>query len=62
VAFPVGTMCRVLGVTRSGFYAWKKRPKPERVKADAQLAVTVAAVHQRSRKIYGSPRVRLSSR
>jgi putative transposase len=57
VAFPVGTMCRVLGVTRSGFYAWKKRPKPARVKADAQLAVTIAAVHQRSRKVYGSPRV-----
>jgi transposase InsO family protein len=50
-------MCRVLGVTRSGFYAWKKRPKPARVKADALLAVTVAAVHQRSRKVYGSPRV-----
>lgn len=57
VAFPVGTMCRVLGVTRSGFYAWKKRPKPARLKTDAQLAVTVAAVHQRSRKVYGSPRV-----
>lgn len=57
VAFPVDTMCCVLGVTRSGFYAWRKRPKPARAKADAQLAVTVAAVHQRSRKVYGSPRV-----
>lgn len=57
VAFPVETMCRVLGVTRSGFYAWKKRPKPARVKADAQLAAAVAGVHQRSRKTYGSPRV-----
>jgi hypothetical protein len=27
VAFPVNTVCRVLGVTRSGYYAWKKRPK-----------------------------------
>ena len=57
VAFPVSTMCRVLGVTKSGFYAWRKRPKPERVRRDAQLAATVAAVHQRSRRTYGSPRV-----
>ncbi len=57
VAFPVETMCRVLGVTRSGFYAWKKRPKPARVKSDAQLTVKVVAAHQRSRKTYGSPRV-----
>jgi transposase InsO family protein len=57
VAFPVETMCRVLGVTRSGFYAWKKRPKPARAKSDAQLAVKVAAAHKRSRKTYGSPRV-----
>ena len=57
VAFPVETMCRVLGVARSGFYAWKKRPKPARAKSDAQLAVKVAAAHQRSRRTYGSPRV-----
>ena len=57
VAFPVSAMCRVLGVTKSGFYAWRKRPKPERVRRDAQLAATVAAVHQRSRRTYGSPRV-----
>jgi putative transposase len=57
VAFSVKAMCRVLGVTRSGFYAWKKRPKPAREKSDAQLAATVASVHERSRKAYGSPRV-----
>ena len=57
VAFPVITMCRVLGVTRSGFYAWMKRPKPARARSDAQLAATVAAVHERSRRTYGSPRV-----
>jgi putative transposase len=57
VAFPVNTMCRVLGVTRSGFYAWSKRPTPARARSDAQLAATVAAVHQRSRRTYGSPRV-----
>ena len=57
VAFPVNAMCRVLGVAKSGFYAWAKRPKPEREKQDERLALTVAAVHKRSRNTYGSPRV-----
>jgi hypothetical protein len=49
VACPVSTMCRLLDVTRSGFYAWRNRPRPARAKRDAHLAATVAAVHQRSR-------------
>lgn len=57
VAFPVALMCRVLGVSTSGFYAWLKRPQPERAKSDARLALDVAAVHARSRGRYGSPRV-----
>lgn len=55
--FPVGVLCEVLDVSRSGFYAWKKRPPSARAKADERLAVEVAAAHQRSRKRYGSPRV-----
>ena len=57
VAFPIALMCRVLGVSVSGFYAWRKRPEAERAKVDARLAVEVAASHKRSRGRYGSPRV-----
>lgn len=57
VAFPVALMCRVLGVSVSGFYAWRKRPESARTKDDARLAVEVAASHKRSRGRYGSPRV-----
>ena len=57
VAFPVLAMCKVLGVTRSGFYAWKKRPKSARARADEQLGIVIAAMHEKSRKRYGSPRI-----
>jgi putative transposase len=57
VAFPVQTMCRVLEVSRSGYYAWKKRPEPAKTTQDAQLAVEIAGTHKRNRGIYGSPRV-----
>ena len=55
--YPVEVLCDVLEVSRSGYYAWCKRPAPPRVANDAQLAAEIAGVHQRSRRTYGSPRV-----
>lgn len=57
VAFPVVLMCRLLGVSRSGFYAWKERPASTHSSDDARLSVDVAAVYKRSCGRYGSPRV-----
>jgi putative transposase len=57
VAYPVATMCRVLGVSTSGFYAWQKEPLSARTRSDAALAKQVAAAHKKSRGTYGSPRV-----
>lgn len=57
VAFPIATMCRMLDVSRSGYYAWKARPEPAKKAEDAHLAVEIASAHKRSRGIYGSPRV-----
>jgi len=55
--YPVRVLCRVLQVSRAGFYAWLRRPEPERVRRDQQLSVLVEASFQDSRKTYGSPRV-----
>lgn len=55
--YPVSVLCEVLGVSRSGFYAWQQRPPSTRAKSDAQLAAQVAATHEKSGKRYGSPRV-----
>lgn len=55
--YPIALLCQVLGVSRSGFYAWYHRPVPQRERGDAQLAVQVVAAHTRSRGTYGSPRV-----
>lgn len=57
VAFSVATMCRVLGVSTSGFYDWQKAPGSARAKQDAALAAKIAETHERSRGRYGSPRV-----
>ena len=55
--YPVRVLCTVLEVSRSGYYAWFDRPEPVRMAEDAQLAVEIAAAHNRSRATYGSPRV-----
>ena len=57
VAFSVKALCRVLGISRSGYYAWRKRPKATRAADDARLTAEVVAAHRRSRGIYGSPRI-----
>ncbi|QDE70170.1 hypothetical protein BHS05_25935 [Myxococcus xanthus] len=51
----VAFLCRQLGVSRSGYYAWAKRPEPQRRQRDRELSVEVAAIHQQSRGTYGSP-------
>jgi putative transposase len=55
--YPVTVLCSVLAVSKSGFYAWTRRPPSARKKADAVLAVEVASTHERTRRVYGSPRV-----
>jgi putative transposase len=55
--FPVGLMCAVLGVTRSGYYAWRGRPESPRARRQAELLQAIEAVHRESRGTYGSPRV-----
>lgn len=49
--------CRVLGVSRSGYYEWKGRPESSRAVRDTELLKLTGAVHADSRGSYGSPRV-----
>jgi putative transposase len=60
--YPVALMCRVLQVSRSGFYAWRKRPASARALEDQSLTVEVSAIHAESRRSYGSPRVHMELR
>jgi transposase InsO family protein len=60
--YPIVILCHVLGVSCSGFYAWLRRPPSARARSDQQLAVEIVAVHARSRRTYGSPRVRATLR
>jgi putative transposase len=53
----VAVACRVLRVSRSGFYEWRGRAPSARQVADEQLTVTITEVHSASRGSYGAPRV-----
>jgi putative transposase len=50
-------MCRLLKISRSGFYAWLDRPLCERQRFDLMLTGRIAAIHRRSRGAYGSPNI-----
>lgn len=56
-SYPLGRLCQVMQVSWSGFYAWRRRPKSERVKQDEALTRRIQTVHQQSRRIYGAPRI-----
>jgi transposase InsO family protein len=53
----VTTMCRVLEVSKAGYYAWRARPLCERVRADRRLTQRIREIHRATRARYGSPRV-----
>ncbi len=55
--YAVTTLCRVLGVSRSGYYTWRTRPESQRSHANRALVVHIQAIHTRSRRTYGSPRI-----
>ena len=53
--FPVSLLCKTVGVTRQGFYAWKRRPPSKRELADRELAERIKVIHAESEQIYGAP-------
>lgn len=55
--FAVARMCRVLGVSTSGYYAWRKGPASGRRRKDAVLLARIREIHQGSRQTYGAPRI-----
>jgi transposase InsO family protein len=55
--FRVGLMCKVLKVSRSGYYAWRERQPSRREREDRELAHRIHTIHRESRETYGSPRI-----
>jgi len=55
--YPIATMCRLLGVSPSGYYAWSKRQPSRRAQSDVALTAQIGAAHAASRGTYGAPRV-----
>jgi putative transposase len=55
--YPVALLCRVLGVSRSGYYAWRERPPAARTQSNRVLTAQIRTIHERSRGTYGAPRI-----
>lgn len=55
--FPVSLLCRAMGVSRAGYYAWCHRGPSARAIADAQLSERIGRIHDRTLGIYGAPRI-----
>jgi transposase InsO family protein len=57
IYYPIAVMCRVLEVSRSGYYAWRVRPMCETAMRREQLAEHIREAHEDNREVYGSPRI-----
>ena len=55
--YPIACLCRVLGVSTSGYYAWRQRPPSRRAQEREALGRRIAAIHAESRQTYGARRV-----
>ena len=55
--FPILLMCRVLAVSRSGYYVWLKHPESKKNQDDKALSKEITEIHRESFSTYGSPRV-----
>ena len=55
--YPIATMCRLLGVSASGYHAWQGRPPSARAEGDGRLLERIAKIHAASRGTYGAPRI-----
>jgi transposase InsO family protein len=60
--YPIRVLCETLGVSLSGYYAWKKRPLSQHQREDQQLAERIQAVYHANRQVYGSPRIHVQLR
>ena len=55
--YSVGRLCKTMRVSRSGFYAWRRRPQSKRAQRDELLTRHIQLVYQQNRSIYGAPRI-----
>jgi putative transposase len=55
--YKVKSMCEVLKVSRSGYYAWSTRQPSRRKQANEELLERIRKIHYQSRRLYGSPRI-----
>jgi putative transposase len=56
-SYKAKSMCKVLKVSRSGYYAWRTRQPSRRQKANEELLGNIRKIHTQSRRLYGSPRI-----
>ena len=61
-SYPISLLCRMLGVSRSGFHAWERRGPSQRDLADAWLGERIGEIHRESRETYGARRVHAALR